>query len=386
MKSIQHYLDAVQNRTTSYINQRRGWTTDRKIIVIESDDWGSIRMPSKKTYEKLLNYGIRVDKCGFCKNDSLATEEDLNLLFNLLSSHKDSNNNSLVITANTLVANPDFDKIKENGFQEYYYKIITESFKESEDTKNSLELWKKGINEKLFFVQSHGREHVNVNRWMNYLRRDYPETKFAFDKNVYGISTTITSENRKSFLPAFDFESLDEEAKVKEIAAEGLKIFKDIFGFESKSFIASNYVWAKSLEKTLYENGVKYIQGTYSTKIPTIYKTNYKINNRYLGKTNVFNQIDLVRNVFFEPYSNSNKDWIDSTLNEIDNAFKLKKPAIISSHRVNFIGRINKENRDNTLSILDALIKRVKKRWPDIEYMNTVQLGDLIADSNKLNQ
>src|SRR5690554_2833250 len=109
MKSIKHYVDAVQNRTMSYVNQRRGWTTDRKIIVIESDDWGSIRMPSREAYEKLLSYGIRVDKCGFCKNDSLATEEDLNLLFNLLLSHKDSNNNPLVITANTLVANPDFE-------------------------------------------------------------------------------------------------------------------------------------------------------------------------------------------------------------------------------------------------------------------------------------
>jgi len=25
-----------------------GWRTDRKIVVIESDDWGAIRMPSKE--------------------------------------------------------------------------------------------------------------------------------------------------------------------------------------------------------------------------------------------------------------------------------------------------------------------------------------------------
>ncbi|NTW32234.1 MAG: hypothetical protein HGB12_06370 [Bacteroidetes bacterium] len=30
-----------------------GWRTDRKILVIESDDWGSIRMPSKETYSGL---------------------------------------------------------------------------------------------------------------------------------------------------------------------------------------------------------------------------------------------------------------------------------------------------------------------------------------------
>lgn len=27
-----------------------GWRTNRKIVVIESDDWGSIRMPSQEVY------------------------------------------------------------------------------------------------------------------------------------------------------------------------------------------------------------------------------------------------------------------------------------------------------------------------------------------------
>ncbi len=44
MKSIKHYINAVHNRTLSYVNNRRGWKTDRKIVVIESNDWGIIRM------------------------------------------------------------------------------------------------------------------------------------------------------------------------------------------------------------------------------------------------------------------------------------------------------------------------------------------------------
>jgi hypothetical protein len=32
-----------------YINLR-GWKTKRKIVVIESDDWGSIRMPSPESF------------------------------------------------------------------------------------------------------------------------------------------------------------------------------------------------------------------------------------------------------------------------------------------------------------------------------------------------
>ena len=36
------------------ISNIMGWCTNRKIIVIESDDWGSIRMSSKQAYNSLL--------------------------------------------------------------------------------------------------------------------------------------------------------------------------------------------------------------------------------------------------------------------------------------------------------------------------------------------
>ena len=61
----------VNNRVQRYISEHRGWTTDRKILVIESDDWGSIRMPSREIYEKSLRAGYRVDLNMFDKYDSL---------------------------------------------------------------------------------------------------------------------------------------------------------------------------------------------------------------------------------------------------------------------------------------------------------------------------
>ena len=55
-----------------------GWCTNRKIVVIESDDWGSIRMPSEFAYSNLLNKGIDVDKSYLYDTlDSLEKKEDL---------------------------------------------------------------------------------------------------------------------------------------------------------------------------------------------------------------------------------------------------------------------------------------------------------------------
>ena len=55
--------------------------------------------------------------------------------------------------------------------------------------------------------------------------------------------------------------------------------------------------------------------------------------------------IYLVRNRTFEPAQSSSKNYWESTYRQIENAFAKGTPAIISSHRVNFIGSINQENR-----------------------------------------
>jgi hypothetical protein len=60
-----------------------GWKTKRKIVVIESDDWGSIHMPSKDVFNSLLKAGIRVDKNPYNRYDSLASENDLTNLFEI---------------------------------------------------------------------------------------------------------------------------------------------------------------------------------------------------------------------------------------------------------------------------------------------------------------
>jgi len=94
------------------IHNIRGSNLSQKVIVIESDDWGSIRMPDKSTYHKLLGKGIRVDDCPYMKYDSLADDKDITSLFEVLDSVHDFNGNTPVLTANCVMANPDFDKIK----------------------------------------------------------------------------------------------------------------------------------------------------------------------------------------------------------------------------------------------------------------------------------
>ena len=51
-----------------------GWSSRRKIVVIESDDWGSIRMPSRTIYDNLKRHRIDVDTNPFNKYDNLGMD------------------------------------------------------------------------------------------------------------------------------------------------------------------------------------------------------------------------------------------------------------------------------------------------------------------------
>jgi hypothetical protein len=102
----------------------------------------------------------------------------------------------------------------------------------------------------------------------------------------------------------------------------------------------------------------------------------------YIGQRNNFGQHYLTRNCFFEP-ADPSKDWLASCLSEIAAAFRMRKPAVISSHRINYIGGLNPANRVNGLSLLSQLLKKITTRWPDVEFMTSAELGDLITQNSK---
>ena len=383
MKSFQHYINTLQNLTMIYINQRRGWTTDRKIIVIESDDWGSIRMPSNAVLESLLKNQVKLrPQLGLDKYDTLASNEDLEKLIKVLYSVKDKNGNKAKITLNCVVANPDFEKIKANGFTKYEYEIFIETLKRYSNHDKSFSLWKEGIQNKIFRPQFHGREHLNVQLWMNGLHKDFPGTRYAFDSGVFCNTFDKKYDIRGRYLEAFNVAYNNEYDFVLDSIKDGLSIFENIFGFKSKSMIAPNYIWDDKVEKTVFENGVKFIQGSF-IQINTIESSKSENRNKYhyLGKRNNLNQIYMTRNCIFEPTHNR-KFNSNKCIEDIEKAFLLKKPAIICSHRVNYIGDLNVNNRDNNLEELYYILNYIINKYPEVEFMFSDELGELIFQTD----
>lgn len=351
-----------------------GWRTNRKIVVIESDDWGSIRMSSKKAYEELEQSGIVLNKgygARYNKYDTLASKQDLESLFEVLTSVKDQNGNHAKVTALSLVANPDFDKIKENGFKSYIYEPFTTTL-EKYNQADAFALWKQGYDQNIFVPEFHGREHLNVATWLRALQEGDKEALLAFEHGIWGYSR----KKGMGFQAAFDVEYPEDIELQKDIITDGLVLFEKIHGRKASFFVPPNGPLNNQLEEVAAQAGIKYMS-TPKISVEPLGNGKTKKHYRYIGKNNKFNQIYITRNVFFEP-SDSLRDEVNACMAEIELAFKWKKPAVISSHRVNFIGGLDPKNREKSLNQLLDLLKAIVNKWPEVEFMTSSELGKLL--------
>lgn len=381
------FTGGIKSSIRVNISNIPGWRTQRHIVVIESDDWGSIRMSSLEAYDRMLKAGMRENRNHYNTFDALECNKDLEELFDVLSQFKDSTGRNPVMTGVNVVANPVFDKIKETDYKEYVYEPYTETCKRYSEHDKVYELWQKGIEERLFVPIFHGREHLNVQRWLRALQSGNRSTLKAFDCAVTGVSNGIDGEKIPSFQAAFDLDDISDLAYMKEVLASGLSLFEQLYGYKARYFVPTNGPFNNTLEKDLFDAGVRYINSGKKQQEP-LGHGQYKTNTRFLGDSNQYGQVYLTRNCFFEPsscgYSHpANYDWLNYCLKEIEIAFRWHKPATISSHRVNYIGFLHPENREKGLKALSQLLGEIIKRWPDVEFMTSVELGDLIVSTKQ---
>jgi len=355
-----------------------GWRTNRKIVVIESDDWGTVRMSSSKAYQALLKSGIRVDKDPYNRFDALESSEDLSALFDTLKGFRDKNGNHPVITANTIVANPDFEKIADSNFETYHYELFTQTLLDYYGSNNTINTWKEGMDAGIFRPQFHGREHVNVAMWMNALRSNHKELLLAFQHKVFGIPMNSPGAKRGNYMAAFDVENHMDLQNVENIISDGLNIFNEIFGYSSKTIIAPCYVLPTKLAPMLIKKGVMGYQGISYQFNPVFDKSDYQRKLHYTGQKNSYGQQYLVRNAFFEPTQIFKQDMVAEIIPRMKTAFFWKKPLIIGAHRVNFIGSLDEANRKNNLEKLELVLASILKECPDVEFMSSDSLIDLM--------
>ena len=357
----------------------RGFHTNRHLVIIESDDWGSIRMPSAEIFHKLQKSGDHPENDAFLRNDCLESAADLTALFAVLASIKDKNGSPAVVTANFAMANPDFDKIDPiNGT--YFFEPFTDTYQRYYPEQDVFSCVQDGIKSSCFVPQLHCREHMNVNRWMSDLKQQKSDTVLAFQNHMIGIGAAFSQENPFGYMDAFN-SNLTSGAELSNIVHEAMGIFENTFGKKSETFVASCFVWDDSLEKSLAEVGVRGIQSGCWQNVPAGIENGNAMKRRlrFLGQKNRIGQVYTVRNCAYEPaYQQNPTESTKECYDQIIRAFQHRKPAIINSHRFNYIGSINRENAYENLKGLSWLLNTIIKNIPDVEFISTPELLRII--------
>ena len=373
---------SLKYRLVLNIKNIPGPTVRKKIVVIECDDYGGTRMPSAAVLEKLAADGVQVDRSRYNLLDTLEDKEDLAQLFETLHGVKDTNGSPAIMSPFVNVANPDFEKIAAADYQQYYYEPFTETLKKYGRHTDTMIVWKQGMDAGIFTPEFHGREHITVQPWMQKLQEGNQQLKRAFKEGFIAVGGIEgIPDEMQEFRPAFYFTSENQKDFLHQSIKEGVELFKVLFGYTPSSFMPSNSVFHPDFEKTVYETGIPFLVVAHKNATPdqdgNLGFTNFSFRQKIKKEQLNF----YVRNCAFEP-SDEKHTSIDTTLLQVSAAFRWKKPAIISTHRVNFVGGMSRQNREKGMKELLLLLKAIVKRWPDVSFMSTANMLKEVERSN----
>lgn len=378
-------LTRTKNNLLLNLKNLIGWKTKRKIIVFAVDDYGNVRVDSKRALKKMASSGLKVHT-RFDAYDSLETRIDLEALYGTLNSVKDYRGHPAVFTPFALPCNINFERLRSENYSSYQYELLPKTYQKltanyPDAYSGAWGLWKEGIERRLLRPQFHGREHLNIKVFEEKLAKQDKEMITALQNRSY-TSISSTGYPTIRYTAAFSFWSPDELQKFPEILKTGLQAFESVFGYEAKVFTPPAQQFHKSLEPVLWENGIKAIDKPLVSKI---HEGLGKYHREWssTGYDTATGTTTLVRNVVFEPTDERGVDWVTYTLKQIEAAFRWNRPAIISSHRVNFCGHIDPNNRKKGLVALRQLLKGIVQRWPEVEFLAADELVDLIMKKAK---
>lgn len=355
-------------------SQLRSWKTSRKIVVIESDDWGSERIPNNDVRKSLMSRVVNMDSNPHAKYDTLERLEDLEVLESILQSLYVRYQKKVKITANFITANPDFDAIKARDFTQYFYEPFTDTYQKRDRHTKVIDYIHTLVQNKFMQPQLHGREHINASFWLEELRNDNKAFLIAFDNQCYAIDAP-SNKKSKNLMAALDYENKEQLALVKSSIIEGHSIFKNTFGITSDTFIAPRYVWSEKINETLVQENIIALQSA-------LYQQSASEDNKryvhFTGQKNKNHPLTyLVRNVFFEP-AYGNTDWVNAAFRKVELAFRFGTPAIISMHRINFVGGLDLNQRDKNLEQFKLLLEKIIQKHPNVEFLSSDELAKLI--------
>ena len=335
----------------------------RPLVLLQSDDWGRVGVRDREGYEQLRASGIHLGENPY-DYYSLETAEDVMALRDMLKRHRDATGRPACMVMNFLLANLDFQKTADSGFQEIHLLPLSQGLPGAWKRPGLFEAYRQGISDDVFYPALHGLTHfcrpavertLTVHGERNNLLHTLwkAETPYIYWRMPWiGYEYCNPEKPQAGFL----------EADIQEnLIAEGAREFQKFFSMAPLSACAPGYRANDDTRRAWSRCGIRVAQNGSGGALPP-----------HMDECGMLN---LHRTIDIEPFERGLS--LEKYMQLAERCFERGIPAIISIHSINFHSSL-KDFRDPALRVLDEFLGALEARHPNLLYVHDLDVYELV--------
>jgi hypothetical protein len=358
-------LRRVWERVTTTPPQS-GFHFNRPLLVFQSDDWGRVGVRDQQGWEELEAGGLHLGEAPY-DYYTLETAEDLNAIGDVLRRYQDSVGRNPALVMNFILANVDFDRSLQHGENEISLVPLTAGLPGQWRRPQLFESYRQGVQDGVFFPALHGLTHFNSKAVSRELNAGGERADLI--RKLWSAQTPYIHWR----MPWIGYEYWDREqdAKNRSLSLEeqrksihqAAEVYQRLFGIAPLSACAPGYRANDDTRTAWFEDGIRVAQnGPGETKRPFL---------DHRGMLHTFRTIEM------EPAIATCS--LGDLVKQAQECFDCGVPAIVSIHSINFHSSL-RDFRTPTLALLDQFLAAVKKKWPDVLYVQDSDLFHIATE------
>jgi hypothetical protein len=349
-------------------------------VVFESDDWGLCgEGKDRPAHDRLASKGYDfAGKGARMYLNTLESREDLDRLFRALSSFKDSLGRNPVFTANFVVANPDFSRIKESGYKNYHFVPITDGFPGSwRERESPLSSWREGIARGLFVPEYHGFSHFNHSNWIEGLRKGDRRLKDFFEEEMFSSSKgyPTIAEYGVRLSGRIAYRTLVEQ--YSEIS-RGVKIFRRAFSRNPRTTIPPHDISNTQTLLAFSRAGVNFVQSEKRQVSSMLDLWPRRPSTPIAFVTRVISELSLIVRTYRNVRLEMEEYPSEATLDLTRKIFSMGGPAVVGTHRQNYVSGLDRNNSEEGRERLVSYLKGLSED-PLLTYLSSFEGSQLMT-------
>ena len=343
----------------------KGFHFGRPLVFFQSDDWGRVGVRDREGLEELRSAGISLGERPY-DFYSLETAEDVFAIGEVLRRHQDSIGRHPCLQTNFVVANLDFDRVRQNRNGGLSFVPLADGLPRGWNRPNLTESYHAGVSDGLFHPALHGITHFC---------RSSVERNYAAGGERQKLLKTLWKAGTPYIhwrMPWVGYEYWDPEqpenerfapaAQQKQMIGEAVGYFAKMFSRLPHTACAPAYRANNDTHRAWAQHGIRVAQNGPGAPLPPHFDRH--------------GLLHLFRTVEFEPAVDPAFS-VETSLRQVEAAFRLGLPAVVSVHSINFHSTV-RDFRSATLSALDEMLAKLEHNYPDLLYLHDQDLYDLV--------